>query len=1284
MCLKLTIGKTKFTGIILCAIIILSGALGLLALLGGHWPSAAAASTSTGSAFNYVIVILMENQNQGSVIGNSCCPYENGLANQYGLATNYRDIYSPSLPNYIALTSGSTQGITDDNGPSSHPLSVKNIVDSLETAGLSWKAYMENMPSNCYQSDSGSYYVRHNPFVYYTDITGNSARCAKVVPAGSGDSALLTDLNSTPAPNFMWLTPNGCNDTHDCSAATGDTYLAGLIPQILNSNTFKNQKAALMLIWDEYSPTPGPIFAGPAVKLAFRSSISYDHYSSLKTWESNWGLSTLASGDGSASPMAEFFTAPGSALLHASFTYSPSSPQAGQTITFTGSATAGTSPYTYSWTFGDSSTGTGQAPTHTYATSGSFSVTLTVTDSASPQNTATSTNTLTVAPLSPPDFEISANLASLSIQPGSTGTVTITLSSVSGFSGAVTLSTTVAPTGPTVSLSSSSITLVSGGTGTSILTVSTSSATSLATYSVIVAGSSGALLHSVTVAVTVGSQLLGLHVSGSRIVDQNGNPVTLVGLNYGDIPNDYPGGCSGGNIFHTCNPVSDAQNIKSSGFNAVNLVVEWNAFETSFSPSTYTYSSTYEQTLLARVNALTGQGLYVIVKLHGDATCYSGTGVACNSLQNFLGSGFCGGPGSSMGDSFYSTSAITNGSPASHLLKLFERISNDTATNSNVIGYDLLNEPWYCSGHSLTSQQIRTDWHLRVGEIIIAMRPRDHRIFFVEEAPNYEHYAAFTANDISDTNWLSSEHFYQGEYKTSSSSGTWQACFGDYATLSGLWGNTPSSGSCAHNTGLQVAQAQANFPNHAFMVGEFGDIYGNSPGDINEQWMTNAATVFRNFGTVGWIYWSSGSTGTWIKDITSLSLKPNFGVSANPSSLTIVQGTSGTSLITLTSLNALAGVITLSASISPSGTVAKVTPASITLSAGGSGISTLTISTASSTALGGYSVTVTGTNGTLAHSVIISVAVTAQVIQSLQGSISWTPTNPVAGESLMFTASASNGVQPYSFSWSLGDGSTASGASVTYAYSQAGNYTVKLTVADSSGITVVVQNTLRVVSASIVPGLLTVPGPEKAAVGSLLVFTVNASSPGFAGAIALSAADLPPGATFISAAGNPASGRFSWSPSQSVEPGLYVVTFNAVQAGSGYTAAKAVTINLAPGGTPCLFCGLSPLVWSTISLLTIGATLGLLVTAGFSLVRTHSIRSKRLSQLSTYGQDMPRRVALSNVYGTWSSLQGRKGSRLPSMKTSISRRVLDARRNRVPSALKDRARSQRIKRAGYR
>ncbi len=390
----------KWRGLVLC-LLIFSGIAFVSPLLLGDWLGSVAGAP-TGSMFSYVVNIWMENKNYGSVLsGNTCCPYENSLANTYSTDTNYGSITSPSLPNYLGFLGGSYPSCaTGDGDPSScNAGGQTNLVDRLESAGLTWKAYAENYPvtQGCTTAgSSGSWYARHFPFNYYSDITGNGARCSNLLDAGSSDSRFLSALNTTSSwPNFVWLTPNGCNDTHDCGASTGDTYLAGLVPKILNSNMFKTGEAVLVITWDEYNPAPD-IEASCCVKLAFKSSLSANHYSWLKTLESNWGLSSLTTNDANAPVLDMFTTGTVGGAFTGSFSFSPSGPTVGQTVTFTGSGSGGTPPYTFKWGFGDGQTGTGNPATHSYSVSGNYIASLTLTDSASGSFTAP-TQTLTVS-----------------------------------------------------------------------------------------------------------------------------------------------------------------------------------------------------------------------------------------------------------------------------------------------------------------------------------------------------------------------------------------------------------------------------------------------------------------------------------------------------------------------------------------------------------------------------------------------------------------------------------------------------------------------------------------------------------------------------------------------------------------------------------------------------------------------------------------------------------------------------------------------------------------------
>ena len=282
-------------------------------------------------AFDYVVIVIMENQGLGDVLGSALAPFMTQLARTYGVATNYTAVNHPSLPNYLALVSGqdfSSWSKSDCSpGPGCSAGSSLNLVDRLESRGLTWKAYMENYPSSCglqcspgacFTGDSGLYAARHNPFAYFDDIVNSTERCNRIVAANSTssgvpDDALLSDLSSpSTASNLMWLTPNLCNDMHDCPVSTGDNYLSFLVPKILSSKIFTHHKAALFITFDEGNLAyPGDyvytVWAGPVVKTGFESGLFHSHYSFLSTLESAWRLHPLTNNDASAQPMREFF-----------------------------------------------------------------------------------------------------------------------------------------------------------------------------------------------------------------------------------------------------------------------------------------------------------------------------------------------------------------------------------------------------------------------------------------------------------------------------------------------------------------------------------------------------------------------------------------------------------------------------------------------------------------------------------------------------------------------------------------------------------------------------------------------------------------------------------------------------------------------------------------------------------------------------------------------------------------------------------------------------------------
>lgn len=333
------VNRTQWAGLIVGLALLAGAALNLA-------PSARAAGTVP--AFDHIFTIFMENHSYNEIIGNSQAPYINGLASQYGLATNYFGVSHPSLPNYLAPTGGSTFGVTTDcttcfqNAP--------NIaVDRVEASGRTWKGYMESMPSPCFVGDASPYAQKHDPFIYYNDIRLNSTECNKVVPY----TALASDLGSTATtPNYAWITPNLINDMHDGTIAQGDTWLSQNVPTILNSPAFTTQNSLLVITWDEDDGTQNnqvpTLVINKGGTAGFRSSVHYDHYSLLKTVESAWGLTSLTSNDANAVPMSDFFgsapaTLPGAptaatavANRHASATVSWTPPASNGGCTITG------------------------------------------------------------------------------------------------------------------------------------------------------------------------------------------------------------------------------------------------------------------------------------------------------------------------------------------------------------------------------------------------------------------------------------------------------------------------------------------------------------------------------------------------------------------------------------------------------------------------------------------------------------------------------------------------------------------------------------------------------------------------------------------------------------------------------------------------------------------------------------------------------------------------------------------------------------------------------------
>lgn len=256
----------------------------------------------------HIVVIVMENESSSAIIGDHDAPFLNRLAGSYALAADYSALFHPSLPNYIAMTSGSNQGITDDRSPptAGYAVSAANIADRIEASGRTWRAYAESMPSPGYATDTGLYATRHVPFLYYRDILDDPARLTShVVPF----TRLAGDLRSAATtPDFVFITPNLRDDMHDAPVAVGDAWLARVVPTILASPAFTTTRSLLVVTWDEgvgADQHVATIMAGSAARTHYVSNRPYDHYSLLHTIEVDWGLRPLTANDAHAAVMGE-------------------------------------------------------------------------------------------------------------------------------------------------------------------------------------------------------------------------------------------------------------------------------------------------------------------------------------------------------------------------------------------------------------------------------------------------------------------------------------------------------------------------------------------------------------------------------------------------------------------------------------------------------------------------------------------------------------------------------------------------------------------------------------------------------------------------------------------------------------------------------------------------------------------------------------------------------------------------------------------------------------------
>jgi hypothetical protein len=246
-------------------------------------PSSTAAAPSappTAAAAPHVFVVVMENTGLSRALQS---PVVARLASGNGLATNYHAVGTPSLPNYLALTSGSTWDIADNNY---HTLPAgEDLGTQLTKAGVSWRAYMEGMTTaaGCMRSPY-PYALKHNPFAYY-----GGACPSNVVPIEALDADLA---NATPS--FTWITPGLCHDGHDCTLDVAGAWLSETVARITSSDAWRGS-GMLFIVWDEGDGGSDlvPLIVLTKDRAPMRVETPFDHFSLLATIEDLYGLPRL-------------------------------------------------------------------------------------------------------------------------------------------------------------------------------------------------------------------------------------------------------------------------------------------------------------------------------------------------------------------------------------------------------------------------------------------------------------------------------------------------------------------------------------------------------------------------------------------------------------------------------------------------------------------------------------------------------------------------------------------------------------------------------------------------------------------------------------------------------------------------------------------------------------------------------------------------------------------------------------------------------------------------------
>ncbi len=229
-----------------------------------------------------VVVIVLENHEYGSIVDSRSAPYLKRFARGGTLFTHFHALHHPSLPNYLEMTSGSSNGCNSDDCAKAR-FKTSSVFSQMSHNGIKWASWAESMGSRCRMTSVGSYASWHNPALYYRNLVPRICR-SRDVPYPKHLPRYL--------PKFVFAVPNLCHDMHDCSIATGNRWLKQHVPPLLHHG------AVVIITFDEGVTDVGggghvfTAMRGPGVPHR-RNPKAYSHRSLLAGIERHFGLTRL-------------------------------------------------------------------------------------------------------------------------------------------------------------------------------------------------------------------------------------------------------------------------------------------------------------------------------------------------------------------------------------------------------------------------------------------------------------------------------------------------------------------------------------------------------------------------------------------------------------------------------------------------------------------------------------------------------------------------------------------------------------------------------------------------------------------------------------------------------------------------------------------------------------------------------------------------------------------------------------------------------------------------------